>query len=222
MLEFAKKIIREISADTTKVDLTNFGLRDKDILELKELLEQKPHITEINLTRNNMTRKSGKTLSEIKSLKCIYAGQNNLGDEGARVLILSDNLEYIDLTDNNLTFEIADLIAKRRADGVTINILGNPDLYPEDPSFKEDPILSISTVLFRTNEPTVSEGQRTSGGVVEKAFFERRKNSPEPADPKLEVSLMEQFKAYIAMHPERSDKLLGELNNFCSSIKFGK
>ncbi len=145
MLEKMKKVIERADESTTKVSFVNYGLDDEDMDVLRDLLNQKPHITEIDLSHNNLTEKSGKILSEIVFVVRITLAQNSLGDQGAIALFSKQNLKFLDLSDNGLTIKIVDALLERRGQGVQIITIGNPKLNSEP----TDPTLQQSSVNFR-------------------------------------------------------------------------
>lgn len=232
MLENAKEIIETATDETTKVDFTNLGLSDRDIVELKELLEKKPQIVEVNLTRNNMRANSGKVLAELKSLRRIIVAQNSLGDAGARFLLAKEDLEYLDLSDNDITFNIAELLTKRRAAGLVIATQENPRLNPNYSDLGEDaPILRQTNVTLQTTtEPSIPGEKRLSGAESAAKFGLRHspneasslKSSPDTVDVELERQLRQQLEAYRASNPKRCEEFLKEEMNRHSSISNNK
>ena len=164
MLDKAKRIIQRANQDTSKVSFVNFGLTDNDIVALTELLASKPHIVELDVTSNCLTEASAATLASVESLTHISVGQNNFGSKGAEVLLGKRNLKYLNLTGNNLDLEIAKLIAERRANGVRIITIDNPDLVSKIDSI-DDGMLRLQSYRFRTFEKPQSSGYSWSGFV---------------------------------------------------------
>lgn len=227
MLERMKKAVERVRDGETKVNLSGLGLGDKHILVLKEVLEKKPHITEVYLTRNNMTDRSGRMLSEIKSLKRIHAGQNSLGDEGAKALLSQGNVEFLDLTGNGITTKIKELLEERGQSGVTIITSDNPRLYPEDIIMQEKLGLGLSYARFKTKEPATTGDSQLSDAVSMAKFGLRRSSeedsnsvsSPSEAELKFEEELVQQLITYVSTHPKRCDALLSKIANRLESVK---
>ncbi|HEV2613238.1 MAG TPA: hypothetical protein VGV92_00850 [Gammaproteobacteria bacterium] len=230
MLEKAKKIIERATDKTTKVSFVNYGFLDSDIAALKEFLEGKPHITEIDLSNNNLTAKSAETLSSIGSLKRISLAENGIGDEGARILLAKKNLEFLDLEQTGITFRIADFLAERRAKNVEIFTSSNPKLNPNYPNVKVDPELIESTATFEPQGSAVTRERHLSRAKSVEKFGMRSsvektpsvESSPEQTDLRVEDRLLEQFGAYLEQHPERSSDLLSRISGLCSSLKLIK
>lgn len=164
MLEKMKKVIERADDRTSKLSFVNYGLDDRDLVVLRDLLNQKSHITEIDLSHNNLTEDSGKILSEIVSLTRITLAQNSLGDLGAKALFSKKNLKFLDLTDNRLTIKIVDSLFERREQGVQIITIGNPNLNPEP----TNEMLHQSSVHFRTEKKSPGPNNKPLKRSLEK------------------------------------------------------
>lgn len=183
MLENAKDIIERASESTTKLSFVGFGLYDKHMPALLALIAKKPHIVEIDLTKNCLTETSAKLLSEVTSLKHISIGQNYLHNAGAAVLLSKEHIEFLNVESNGLTSKIAGLIKEREQQGVIVIASDNPDLELDNLDKEGYSALRQSSVVFhQIKEPVVLEEKRLSGAEsIEK--FGLRRSSQETLDP---------------------------------------
>lgn len=95
---------------SSEVDLSNFGLFDKDIPALCSAIKKNSNITFLNLGRNNLSSESSILLTEINQIKKLKLYQNNIDDTGIEQLVKNKNLEELDVSHNNISDNGATLI----------------------------------------------------------------------------------------------------------------
>ena len=115
-------VTRTVETSTLgKILLVNVGLTDKDITALKDLLEENPQITSINVSENKLTKQAAYLLCQIKSLKRISMCYTELDHDGTVFLLSKPNLEFLDISGNkNIGYDLDDLVRARRSQGVEI------------------------------------------------------------------------------------------------------
>lgn len=110
--EHLKKALENKTYQGEELTICSWGLDNADIAKLVNLLADNPHITSLNLRRNNISDAGAKLLAKLSTLKRINLALNHIYDEGAIALSKMENLEFLDLADNGLTDEGALAIIK--------------------------------------------------------------------------------------------------------------
>lgn len=82
--------------------LSNARLEDEDIPNICKYLQQNPHITELDLSGNNITDNGVKLLVKVTALQVLSLSHNKITDEGAEVLAQSTSLRSLALFVNKI------------------------------------------------------------------------------------------------------------------------
>ena len=77
-------------------------LTDNDVINLCQYLQQNPHITALDISRNALTTKHLKLLIKIPTIRAIDLSRNNIDDEGAYLLAQVSSIKKIYLKHNDL------------------------------------------------------------------------------------------------------------------------
>jgi Leucine-rich repeat (LRR) protein len=89
----------------TQLKIRNWGLDDKDVEELANLLAALPNnpINEIDLESNNIRDSWAEILAQIPGLQKLFLGYNKIKDNGAVALSKLRSLKVLDLKYNGLS-----------------------------------------------------------------------------------------------------------------------
>ncbi len=106
------KNILETEKGDIKIELDDQGIGDKQVKVLVEMLKRYPtkKIVYLSLYRNDIYPEGAKLLATLQNVQELQLGYNNVGDEGAKVLIASA-IEKLDISDNAITDSCAEFIA---------------------------------------------------------------------------------------------------------------
>ena len=123
---YKEKILKRDPA-VTEIDLSSSGLDDADAKTLQDLLLKNPYIIKLVLSRNNITSKSIKYLSECKNIESLNLSQNKL-DTGVAQLMTMPKLKVLNLNDNNLDNESARAVLQSCGPNLFVTVYGNPSV----------------------------------------------------------------------------------------------
>jgi|GEM_PF-2071923 len=170
MLKLTQELEQQIlQTQQTKLNLSNFGLSDEDIVILCRLVQAKPTITGLDLSSNSIGSKGAQLLSELNQLKELNLNSNNLGDKGLECLAKGRlQLNVLQVKNNNLTDKSLDILKKLTCP--SLEFTDNPALSAEaikkinllrQPRFK----LSLSKV--KSNFSSFSNGYLSTQALRE-------------------------------------------------------
>ncbi len=125
--EYKVKEINEAKENVTHIDLSNLGLNDNDMVGLQELLQNKRHITSVNLSNNFITAEGCKVLRLLPQLKRINFSHNHLRDEGIDILV-STSINNLDVSHNGLSDKGANKLIEHLTKFTELSISGNPNI----------------------------------------------------------------------------------------------
>lgn len=128
--EYKLKEIREAKENITSIDLSNLGLNDNDMVELQELLQNKPHITALNLSYNFITAKGSKLLKLLPGLRRVDFSHNHLGDIGIEHLVTTSIIN-LDVSHNGLSDKGALILIEHLNKYTELSISGNSNISLE-------------------------------------------------------------------------------------------
>jgi Leucine-rich repeat (LRR) protein len=128
--ELKAKEIREAKESISHIDLSNLGLNDNDMVELQELLQNKPHITSLNLSNNFITAEGCKLLKLLTHIHSVNFSHNHLGDAGIEHLVTT-SINNLDVSHNGLSDKGAHILIEHLNKYTELSISGNPNISPE-------------------------------------------------------------------------------------------
>lgn len=128
--EAKQKEIREARENTKSIDLSNLGLNDEDMDLLQELLQNKPHITSVNLSFNAITAQGCRIIILLPHLRIVNFAHNHLGD-AAIEYIVKTGINKLDISFNGLSDVGAKVIAAHLDKYSELDIDGNPRISRE-------------------------------------------------------------------------------------------
>jgi hypothetical protein len=189
-----KIVLKAIKNKKTKLDLLNVSIDDFDIINLVDLLQQYPTITEIKIGKSKITGKALEHFNKLDSLEIlsisnsnikdgiIYLKDNNtiknlslvncdLDNRDLKDLEINSNLEYLDLSDNNLCnidkdgylLHVLTFNKNLRSLNLSFNNINDLDLTHILKAISKDNIYSIPNSLcslnIQNNNLTASSGK---------------------------------------------------------------
>lgn len=128
--EHKLKEIHEANQNKTSLDLSNLGLNDDDMVELQELLQNKLHITSVNLSNNFISGTGCKILKLLTQLRAVNLAHNHIGDAGIEHLVTS-SINNLDISHNGLSDAGARKLFEHLNKYTELYISGNPNISKE-------------------------------------------------------------------------------------------
>lgn len=174
-----ESIRKALEANTYKeshVTIQNWGLEDKDVEELANLLAALPNnpIKEIRLEHNNIRDRGAEILAKIPGLQQLHLGYNKIKDKGADALSKLNCLKVLDLKWNGLSnIGALAIIKNSRCDVINLEDNAKVSTFLQcvkkpDPdiemkmkaaeSHSDQHSIDIGDMLFNTNRTAVIPG----------------------------------------------------------------
>ncbi len=112
----------------SKIDLSNLGLEDEDVVTIANLLAENNVVSDLNLERNNISSAAFAELAKCIYLKELNLTNNHIHGDNIEALFTLPNLATLNLSDNKLSLKAGEKILQHlneRSSLLTINVVGN-------------------------------------------------------------------------------------------------